>query len=102
MVKHIVMWRLKENAHGKTKDENIREMIRQLYALKDKIPVITEIEAGRNFKEGTGAFDVALYSSFNSKEDLEKYAKHPEHLKVVEYIRSVVEQRAVVDYEVPG
>ena len=100
MVKHIVMWHLKNEANGNEMEQNAAEMIQKLRGLKEKIPQIVELEAGRNINQGSGAFDVALYSSFKSKDDLEAYAKNPEHLKVVEFIKSVVDQRAVVDYEV--
>jgi len=100
MIKHIVMWNVREEANEKSKDENIKDMIKRLHDLKSKIPQIVEIEAGRNFKEGPGAFDVALYSSFKSKDDLETYAQHPDHLSVVEFIKSIVSERVVVDYEI--
>jgi hypothetical protein len=43
---------------------------------------------------------VALYSEFDNEKDLEIYQKHPEHLKVAEFIAKVRERRAVVDYHV--
>jgi len=42
---------------------------------------------------------MSLYSKFNTKEDLKAYAIHPEHLKVVEFIKSVALESKVVDYE---
>jgi Stress responsive A/B Barrel Domain len=39
-----------------------------------------------------------LYSEFNTEQDLELYQKHPEHVKVAEFIAKARERRAVVDY----
>ncbi|MDO6354216.1 Dabb family protein [Caloramator sp. CAR-1] len=100
MIKHIVMWRLKDEAEGRRKDENAKAMKSILEDLKGKIDVIQHLEVGINFAKSDAAFDVALYSEFKSKEDLEKYINHPEHKKVVEFINKVREERYVVDYEI--
>ena len=95
MVKHIVMWKFKE---GVAEGDKL-EMKRQLEALKTLVPGVVEIEAGLNVAAGDAAKDMALYSKFNSLEDLQAYAVHPEHLKVVEFVKPLVCERAVVDYE---
>jgi hypothetical protein len=100
MIKHIVMWKLKEFAEGRSKKENAAYMKNMLENLKEFIPEIVEIEAGANFNEGATAFDIALYSVFRSVEDLETYQKHPEHQKIADYINKVRDERVVVDYEV--
>ncbi|KRQ88090.1 Stress responsive A/B Barrel Domain protein [Caloramator mitchellensis] len=100
MVKHIVMWKLKDFAEGKTKEENIEIMKSMLEELIDKIGVIKKLEVGINFTESDAAFDVALYSEFETNEDLETYSKHPEHLKVGEFINKIRDARYVVDYKI--
>ena len=40
-----------------------------------------------------------LESQFKNFEDLTLYTNHPEHLTVVNYIKTVVEQRVAIDYE---
>ncbi len=100
MVKHIVLWKLKQTANGNDKEQNAAEMLQKLYDLKNKIPQIVDLEAGQNFKEGPAAFDIALYSSFNTRKDLEAYSQDAEHVKVVEFIKTVIEKRVVVDYEI--
>jgi len=100
MIKHIVMWRLKENALGSPKEENAAKMIKMLSDLKGIVPGLVSIEAGRDFSNSDKSFDVALYSEFKTKEALDAYQIHPEHLKVKDFVSSVVSDRAVVDYEV--
>ncbi|MEA3521390.1 MAG: Dabb family protein, partial [Campylobacterota bacterium] len=50
------------------------------------------------FNQSERAFDLSLYSTFDTKEALSEYAVHPEHLKVVELIKSVTIESKVVDY----
>jgi len=98
MIKHIVMWKLKEVSECGDRVQNAKKMKQDLEALKGKIPQIRHIEVGVNSIASDGSYDVALYSEFNSEQDLEIYQKHPEHLKVAEFIARVRERRAVVDY----
>jgi len=100
MIKHIVLWKLKDHAEGADKDQNGQKMKTALEALKSKIPQIRHIEIGMNFLPSDAAYDVALYSEFANEKDLEIYQKHPEHLKVADFVAKVREQRAVVDYRI--
>ena len=99
MIKHIVMWRLKDEALGATKSENALKLKETLLALKDVIEELKEVEVGINFNPSDAAFDVVLYSAFDNKEGLEAYQKHPEHVKIVEFVGEIRSDRAVVDYE---
>ena len=56
------------------------------------------MEVGIDFNHSERAFDLSLYSTFTTKEDLQAYAVHPEHLKVVELIKRVTLESKVVDY----
>ncbi len=100
MIKHIVFWKLKPEADGRSAQENAALMIAKLNGLKALVPQVVEIEAGADFNRSEAAWDVALYTSFASRADLDAYQVHPEHLKVVEFVRAVVASRCVVDYEV--
>jgi hypothetical protein len=100
MIKHIVMWTFKETAPGRGKQENLMLAKEKLEAMVGKIPGMTQLEAGINFQPREGAWDLALYSEFETKQALEGYQTHPEHLKVIEFLRTVRDQRAVVDYQV--
>ncbi|WP_050607513.1 Dabb family protein [Clostridium niameyense] len=100
MIKHIVMWKLKDMAQGKSKLENANIIKKDLEALKNIIENVNLIEVGVNINASDGAYDVVLYSEFNTMEDLNSYQKHPDHLKVGEFIGKVKEERIVTDYEV--
>ena len=100
MIKHIVMWRLKETAEGASKLENAAKMKEMLEALKIVIPQIQNIEVGMNVVAAGAAYDVALYSEFASLDDLDIYQKHPDHEVCKQFIGKIVSERAFVDYEV--
>jgi hypothetical protein len=55
---------------------------------------------GINCIPGDAAYDVAIYAEFADEKDLAIYAKHPEHVKVAEFVGNVRESRVVVDYTV--
>jgi hypothetical protein len=95
MITHIVMLKAKEN----TTKKELEEIKTMLEELPKEIKELKHMEAGINFKESDRALDLALYSKFDTKEDLAIYATHPAHLKVVELIKQRCEYTRVVDYE---
>ncbi len=101
MIKHIVMWRLKDFAEGATKIENCKRLKTKLEALPGLIADIDFAEAGVNFAAAEAAFDVVLYSQFKDKAALRRYQEHPEHQKLIsEFLDKVRTDKVVVDYEV--
>ena len=100
MIKHIVMFRLKESALGRSKNENLQELKILLESLQEKIPVVKCLEVGINMGKSASASDIALYSEFDDIKALEEYRIHPEHVKVVEFIDKICSERRVADYEV--
>ncbi len=94
MIVHIVMFKFKDE----NKSSNIEEVKNRLDALVKLIPTLKSMEVGVNFTVSERAFDLSLYSTFETKEDLDAYALHPEHLKVVELIKGVTLESKVVDY----
>ncbi|MGE4536070.1 MAG: Dabb family protein [Desulfovibrio sp.] len=102
MIKHIVMWTLKDQAEGRDKAANAAEMQSRLLALKGKLPQAVELEVavGAEIFAAVPETDVVLSSAFRTKEDLQAYAVHPLHLEVVDFIKKVVSERRVVDFEV--
>jgi antibiotic biosynthesis monooxygenase (ABM) superfamily enzyme len=98
MLKHIVLFKLKEHAEGAGKAQNVRAMKDMIEALKAKIPQIRHIEVGTRMVPAGATFDVAIYSEFADEHDLALYANHPEHVAVVDFVKKVVENRVVADY----
>ena len=97
MVKHIVMWKLKDFAEGKSKEENIKIIKTELENLINLIPQIKLLEVGKNILPGE-TYDAILYSEFESVEDLKIYQNHPEHEKAAAYVAKVRDARIAGDY----
>ncbi len=99
MIKHIVMWKFKDSANGRTKEENIEYIISKLLALPAIIPQIKSMEIKKDVLKSERSFDVVLICDFESLDALSKYQVHPDHQNVSKYMAQVVEKRAAVDYE---
>ena len=101
MVKHMVMWTLKDSAAGADKAANAGKMKALLEALPGLVPGLLKLEVSTDvFAAAPAPFDVVLYSEFATRADLDVYQGHPEHLRVVEFVKQVVATRSVLDYEV--
>ena len=92
MVKHIVLYRLKE---GVDKTETVEIIRSVLEPLVGKIPGLLHLEIRQAFS----GMDYALYSEFESKQALEDYAKHPLHLEAKEHFWNFLDSRVAADYE---
>ena len=99
MIKRMVMWKLKDSHEGMSKDELVAEFKQKVEELKSAVPEIKTMELGKSFSELPVAYDVALYSEYDSKEDYEVFLKHPEHVKVGKFIRQIRTDVALVEYE---
>ncbi len=94
MIKHIVMFKLKEAS-----DENIKSLQNSLLGLKEEIDQLIELEVGINYNDSPRAMDIVLITLFSNKADLEAYQVHPSHLPVVEKVKQMCIESRVVDYE---
>ena len=94
MIVHIVIFKFNKQ----DMEANILKVTQELNSLLEKIDVLKSMEVGVNFTDSDRAFDLSLYSTFETKQDLQTYAIHPEHLKVVALIKSVTCESKVVDY----
>jgi hypothetical protein len=100
MIKHIVVWKLKDSAHGNTKNQNALIIKEKLEALSTKIPGILKMEVGIDFSGTDSSGDIVLYSEFVSKQDLDNYQIHPEHKAVMPFVMEARSERWMVDYEI--
>lgn len=94
MVKHIVFWNVRDDEEKK---HNMEEMKKRLTSLVGKIDGLISAEVGINYNPK--GYDLALYSIFTDRAALDNYQVHPDHMKVKEFVHSVITDRCVVDYE---
>lgn len=99
MIKHIVLWKLKPEAEGKTAEENAALIKEKLEGLYGKIPEIKSIQVQSNELIGAGNYDISLIAEFESMEALFAYQKNPLHEEVAVFVKNVNEARAAIDFE---
>ncbi len=91
MVKHIVLYTLKEDAD---KDASVALIASVLEPLVGRIPGLLHLEIRRAFN----GMDYALYSEFESREALEAYAVHPLHQEAKSHFFHLLANRVAADY----
>ncbi len=99
MINHVVLFKLKEFESEQAKKQAVAEIKEGLLSLKDKIAELKYIEVGTNYEVAAKSFDICLITHFESLADLNVYAVHTEHLKVVDIVRKYAVDRAAVDFE---
>ncbi|MBL8335143.1 MAG: Dabb family protein [Rhodoferax sp.] len=99
MIKHIVMWKFKETAHGQDLATNARQTRDRLESLRGQIPGLLHIEVGLDFSATPNSAHVVLYSEFESREALAVYQAHPLHQAIVPFVVEAATERRLVDYE---
>jgi hypothetical protein len=103
MIKHIVLWKLKNEVNGKSRLENALRLKQELESLNGIIPGMLLLEVGVNIQDsesGGDDSDVTLYSEFKNIESLENYYLHPKHTKIKPFAKSIRSERRVINYEV--
>ncbi len=100
MVKHIVVWKLKDSAHGNSKEQNALLIKEKLEALNGRINGLLKLEVGIDLSKTESSANIVLYSEFASKEDLDFYQAHPDHRALIPFITEARSERILVDYEV--
>ena len=100
MVKHIILWQLKDELEGARKDEVKKGIKEGLEGLQGVIPGLLDIKVYTDGLPSSNA-DVMLDSSFENEEALKAYAIHPAHVKVAdENVRHFTKTRSCLDFEV--
>ena len=97
MVTHIVLWNYVDSLTQEQKKEAGEKIKKELEQLCGVIPGVLSIEVQLN-ELPSSTRDLALFVKCESVEALNEYAVHPEHLKVVEYIKTVTCNRTAFDY----
>ncbi len=100
MVKHIILWQLKECYNGEEKQHIMENIKDGLEGLQGRIPGLLDIKVQITSLPSSNA-DLMLDSSFESQEALKGYAVHPAHVKVAdELVRPYTASRSCLDFEV--
>lgn len=97
MVRHIVLFRLKESLSQAEKRDIAVRFKTAIEALPEVIGFIGKIEVGLNINEDE-KFDIALYSEFKTLDEVKAYSAHPSHVAAAGILTGHVDERACVDF----
>ncbi len=92
MIKHVVCHKYNHKAEAV-------KISAMLNSLMGKVPALRSMETGVDFMDSARAYHLVLIATFDDRAGLEEYANHPEHVKVKEYIHSVLTSSVSVDFE---
>jgi len=95
---HVVMWRLLENALGRTAAENALLVKAELETMRGRIPGMTFLDVGIDTRRRANSYDVVLICRFDDVGLLEAYHDHPAHEAVKPLIQAVRGETVIVDY----
>ena len=99
MVKHIILWQLKDELSVEEKQEVKKGIKEGLESLAGKIPGLVEIKVQTEGLASSNA-EVMLDSTFEDEASLKGYAIHPEHVAVADgKVRPYTKTRMCLDFE---
>jgi hypothetical protein len=94
MIDHLVFLAVREDASP----EDIEDLISSIRGLEEAVPGVVDLTVGENFSARSGGYTHGIFVRFESREGLQGYMEHPDHLAVVEKLDRLT-SRIVVDYE---
>lgn len=102
MIKHIVMWKLLDEANGADRAANAMEMKRRLDECAQLVPGILAFDVSIAQPGLEATSDILLYSEFADRAALAAYAAHPTHQALMPFVKSVRSGRECMDVEFPA
>lgn len=100
MVKHVIIWNLKDEYSDKEKSEIKRNIKTALEGLNGKVPGLVDICVYTDGLASSTA-DLMLDTVFESAEALKGYSVHPSHVHVADtFVRPYTAVRSCFDFEV--
>lgn len=100
MVKHVILWQLKDEYDAAEKAEIAAGIKTGLEGLAGKIDGLVSIQVNGNGLPSSNA-DVMLDCTFETEEALKNYAVHPAHVAVADSkVRPFTKNRVCLDYEI--
>ncbi|RLD91632.1 MAG: Dabb family protein [Bacteroidetes bacterium] len=95
MLRHIVMVKFKDRESVSETSDKLKKI---LVALEKSVDSLKRMEVGININTRLSAFDVVLIADFDDEAGLNSYRIHPEHVKVLDFLKDTMEKSAAVDY----
>lgn len=100
MVKHVIIWKLKDELDGEEKKKVLQDIKVNLEGLVGVVPGLVSLSIIIDKLDSSNG-DLMLDSLLENEEALKGYAVHPEHVKAADtYVRPYTQVRMCIDYTV--
>ena len=99
MFTHIVLWKLKDSAGGRSKVENARLIKERFEEIANIFDGLHLLEVGIDVLHTPDSADVCLYTEFESRAAHDAYQAHPAHKAVAGFVAELRTERRIIDYE---
>lgn len=97
MINHFILLKYKEG----TSESHVDEFCRMMYALREEISEIKELQIGLDMIHDQRSWDLILIMKFDSLEDLKAYQAHPAHQAASKFNQAMVSRVASLDFQQP-
>lgn len=99
MIKHVILWKLKDELTAEQKESVKQDIKAGLEGLNGVVPGLVDIRVRTNGLPTSNA-DVMLDSTLTDAEALKAYAVHPAHVEVADTkVRPFTQIRMCLDFE---
>lgn len=95
MIVHVVMYQFK---HDLYKMKNMAKAKEMLEALPSTMEWINTIQVGLDFDRGKSAYDLCVYVTFKTRDELMWFKSEPSHIEVENFLKEVTSSSHLVDY----
>lgn len=99
MIKHVIMFKFKEEYNGKSKAENIATVADMSRSLVGKIPTLRTSATNLNCVPGPINYDIVIELTFDDLAGMGEFHVHPLHMELVKFADAATESICAVDYE---
>ena len=100
MIRHIVMWNLKDHAEGADKASNLQKAKALLLSCAEVVPGIQAFEVATATQGMDCTNDLVLHMLLDDAQVLAAYQNHPQHLAIKPFMKAVVLERRCMDFEI--
>lgn len=98
MVRHVILWKLKDQYSGMEMDQIKAEIKEGLEGLQGKIPGLIDIKVYTK-ELSSSNMDLMLDSTFEDEAALKGYSTHPEHVAIANNkVRPFTAERKCLDF----
>ena len=98
MLRHIVMWKLMDEALGADKAANLRQAEELLMSCAQIVPGIRTFEVALSMPGLACDCDLVLHMLVDDAQVLAAYQNHPDHVAIKPFMKAVVQERRCMDF----